>query len=244
MNDPVNINAPAASGLALNVTTPTKDQGQVLAQYQDAAGAQIQTQFKMELDQNALVSIAVADAEKGIRTRLSDLIRQQKVASESLTQSRTLQSQYLENFTRDALAGDSTNVEALRKALVPFGVALANPAVSPAEYNERSRTVSGYVEFTDKSDRILFSRTYEAPAPASMLSAVESQKKAQKEVERLNQEILGVRSALSNVDALERQARASLAAKMAENSGDLGKQLVEGIRGTVNVDAIIDELRY
>lgn len=222
----------------VSVTTPQT--GQIIPTYGNAEGAQIQTQFKMELNQDSLVAITVAEAEKQIRTILGEKMRAKTEQDKTLRDLQTLQTKSLEDWTRAQSASDP-HLTPLRESLSKY-FRLSTITHSSAIYNPRTRTLNGSISFSWDGGSFVFS--YEDTAPASYLSLLDEMDKTIKEINRLNNEILGARSALSNVDALERQAKASMAARIAQDSGAVGKALVEGLLATVNGGDLIERYRF
>lgn len=216
---------------ALAVFNPTAD------------GAQLQTRMSMELTTSSMVSIAVSNAERQIRAAISGRQKELKLLEAGLDKLDTELNTYVKNFTEKQATTDS-RLPILTAALAVFGIN-ATPVYALATYNERTGKMSGTFSFedrgTDKSSAS-FQFTYQNVPDASYVEGLAQRTALVKSIELKKREILSGRSALNNVDSLERQAEASIATRLAQNSGEVGKAIVEGLNGLVNVDGLIDEL--
>ena len=204
----------------------------------------LQTRFTLDMTEDSLVAIAVSEAETQIRKRLATLVREQ-TARQTLI--RTLindANDLLRDFLRLHIANtpsETIRLNGLVSAAPAFLGAPPPPVFSIATYHRQSGTLQAYLTFDQGS--FSFKHEYEVPAPDEYVNLYNRIETESRNLEEINREILGVRQALNNVDALERMAKSNLAKQMAERSGEAGKALVQGIQSTVDADQIIDMLR-
>jgi hypothetical protein len=234
-NESIPTNLPPTAAV-IGVMTPPPG---TIATYERGIHSQIQTQFTMNLDQDALISIAVAEAEKQIRQKVADLQRQSNRLQSRLNTLINQRDTFLASWTQNQVRND----EPLARLITAASFLLTRtpiPNYNLASYQERSSTILGRVGYNQ--DSFEFVRIYEIPAPESFLELLFEIKEASASLEESKREILGARTALNNVDALERQAKARMASKVAENTPG-GRELVESILATINADSLIDTLR-
>lgn len=229
-------NNPAVVGPAVVVNQVPQN---ALSTFNDISNTGIQTKFTMEVTTGDLVGIAVAEAEKQIRSRVAQLQRELGTANTQMNDLTGQRDTFLKTWCEDQATKD-TRVAAL---VASAGAYLGKPPTinhAVATYSERSGNLSARLSITGKDFQ--FAWEYEDAAPQMYKDLLRSIEAQQKTVEALQRDILSARSALNNVDALERQARASIASQMAGRN-EIGKQLVDAIRGTVNAEGLIEHLR-
>jgi hypothetical protein len=211
-----------------------------LATYSQGLNSEIQTQFTMQLDQSALISIAVAEAEKQIRAKVSALQKQVTAQNTQLTQLVRQRDDFLREWTQERLRNDR-RITALLDAVEPFLGRRPIPSFSSASYDRASDSLSGTIAFNERSAFTL-NFEYEEQAPPTFANLLTSITNAERTLDDLKREVLGARSALNNVDALERGARARMAAEVAKHTVG-GEALVKSILETIDADSLIDSLR-
>lgn len=223
----------------IQITGAPPAPGQI-ATYQNQANAGIQTRFTMDLNQDALISIAVAESEKKIRARIAEL---NKVVTTCTARFNALVGQrdsFLSTWTREQAKVSKDLTQFLAGVTALFA---KNPRLSydNARYEVRRHQILGSIIISWDSNNVPFEfATSPSDEFVKLLTDIDAATKA---LETAKSEVLTARSALSNVDALERQAKAQMAAKVAEQSGEEGRALVESIRSTVDADSLIETLR-
>lgn len=214
-----------------------------LAKFTAADGAQLQTQFTLQLSQQDLSSIAVAEAESKIRGRIVELNDAKKTLSSNRSVLTKAVNEYLDNFARQSADADP-RLKALQSSAEAMGLGMTL-TYNAGLYHDRSSLIKATVEGEGKvgSDSTLsLSFVYSSPAPPEFKEHLSSIKKIDDQIADIEKRILNARQALNNVDSLERAARAAMAQSIAANSGDQGKALVQGIKDSVNVDSIVERL--
>jgi len=201
----------------------------------------IHGRMTMDINQESLVAIAVSQAETSIRARIADLVRQQNALTSEQTRLRTAQSTYLRDWTREfATTTDEKRISALLSAAKAFLGRDPLTSFSEASFDNLSRTVSGVLRVTEGN--FSFSYIYTGEPSDEFLANRNRIEQIDRDMVPLKTALLQARTALNNVDSLERAARARIAEEVASRSGDQGKALVDGIKATVNIDSLIESL--
>lgn len=213
--------------------------------FQDASSGSplaLQTNVNMTLNQDDLTAIAVGAAESAIREKISTLLSAQTSTSRAISTLESAQTTLLASWssTMYAAAPATTLIAAVQ------GLTNRAPTIthSLASYNERTNAFSGNTTLSDNGpSSFSFTIPHAAPAPADYLSRRVEIATLTTTLNTIKTDLLNARAALNNVGALERMAKANLAASLASRAGDAGKKLVDDIRSTINTDNIIDLLR-
>lgn len=216
-----------------------------LSLFQDASSSTplaLQTNVNMTLNQDDLTAIAIGAAESAIREKISALLRDQTSTSRALSLLESAQTTLLASWssTMYAQAPATTLITAVQ------GLTNRAPIIthSLASYNERTNAFSGSTTLSDNGpSSFSFTINHAAPAPSEYLARRVEIATLTTTLNTIKTDLLNARAALNNVGALERMAKANLAASLASRAGDAGKKLVDDIRSTINTDNIIDLLR-
>lgn len=232
--------------VTLNITTPTGElPAGAIAPYQDSNGQLgFSTQMKLELNQDHLTSIAVAEAERQIRVRLADLQSQMAAIRRRKSDTAASIDRYLKSWCSEqaALAPNRVKLAALESAITTF-YPQTSISYGPATLSERTRQLSADYTLVDLQGRnVSFTYTFTDGPSASYVEWSAEIESLTKEEEALSKQILSARAALNNVDTIERQARAGLATQLAERTGESGQKIVAAIKASVNADNLIEFL--
>lgn len=226
--------------ISMPVSGPTD-----LARRQDLTGdgsdLAISTSLRLDVTQENIVAIRVAEAESAIRTRVAQTSRELSALSSTLSSLQGQRDLYLSSWSQKKAAADS-RVKPFITAASAFLNTPPRISFDTATYDPRSETINADVRIT--GDALSLEISYSDSTPSDFLSLLESIKSASDAVATKQREVAAGRLALNNVDALERQARAALAKTLVSRTGEAGRAIVEAIQhgAAANTDDLIAAL--
>lgn len=228
----VNTNIPGTT-VVVNPGPPN-----AMAVYDQVENAGIQTQLKLEVSTGDMVGIAVAEAETQIRRKVSELTKMAGLEQKALDELLSDQNEQLKSWVEGQAAEDA-RLPSLKAAAEAYLGKPPTVVYGVASYSERSGNFSG--RLTVSGDNFNFAWDYEKNAGTAYQDLLKQITQQGKKVEQIKRDVMTARAALNNVDALERQAKASIASQMLSRN-DVGKGLVDAVRSTINVGNLIDHL--
>jgi len=207
------------------------------------SGLQQRQTLEIGVTNQQIALIATTQIETKIRERIGDFrksledLRKQEVA---LVNS---QNAILESWCRDRVAEDATNVTSLAAALKPFTGRDLTTSYGVAAYNARTRRLSATASFN--SGEVSVPYTYTAEAPATFIADVDRLTELSRSIKDAEERIRQAKLTLSNMDAVARQAEASIA-QSTLNQTEEGRKMADAIREAAadgNVDDLIRRLQ-
>ena len=189
-----------------------------------------------------VASIAVVRIEKSIRLKVSELRAHLEVLMKAQTTRVRDQNAILDSWCKTQTDADQARINALQEALKPFTGRALTTSNGTASYNSRTHKLSAGATF--ESGDTVISFIYSSDAPNSFIEGVKAIQEGQREIEDVQKQVLQTKTALSNMDSIERSATASIAESML-NRTEQGKAMVKAIETASesgNVDDLIRQL--
>lgn len=208
----------------------------------DAGGLQQRQTVDLGVSNEQVASIAVTRIEKAIRLKIGELRAQLEVLLKAQTTRVRDQNTILDTWCKTQTDDDQPRITALQEALKPFTGRPLTTSNGTASYNSRTHKLTAPATFESGDTTITYD--YTADAPNSFIEGVKAIQEGQREIEDLQKNILQTKTALSNMDSIERSASASIAQSML-NRTEEGKRMVEAIEKASesgSVDEIIRQL--
>lgn len=238
------LNNASGPSLHLNQATVGADpgmSGNLTTVMQDASKAQLQTSLSTVVNTESMVAIASAKAEKGLRKLLADHIAAGQQIKSEIADLERAQQEFLADFAKENIV-NTGNFGPFTQALTALYGSAPVIHYGTGVFNDRTGKVSAEVEvkITGKSSSNI---TVTEEAPAAFLTRRANLQTLARTLEKADRNTLQVRAALSNVDSLERQARATIANKMIASTGQQGKDLIAAIEASVDLDGIVGQLQ-
>jgi hypothetical protein len=223
-------------------TPPSPANLPVLSDANSASALPVQSSVSIQLDQGSLAAIATAHAEAAIRTKISELRARRAELVKTYDSLQKALATYLEAWTEARLAEDAPLKDLLAAASKIFPTSALTILQPPGQDDPKRKVIETTITVGDRNGDFYLSRDYTTALPSEVPQFRADIESAAKAIQTLDVELLQARQALTNLDSVERRARAAIGEQMALRSGEAGRALVDGIKATVNPDGLINSL--
>lgn len=228
---------PSPTSQMIVVSTPVPN---AISQFQNVAEAGLQVNAAVSLTTSDLKNVAVAAAERSIRSKLAELRQNHSDLQKRVTETKKISDGILENWTRERFSSVAPSFHDAMATCIGEVTIEFNAGI----FNEKAGKISGTITMkaSTSENSANASFTIRDNAPAIFLDALKTAKDLSEKINDLEKEIMGVRAALTNIDSLDRHAAAQIAKSVAERSAE-GTDMIKKIEAIVDPDAIINLLR-
>lgn len=212
--------------------------------FQDLPDARIQTNFRMEVTGDDLVAIKTAAVEKQIREQAARIAADIKALQSRQTTLSREQADFLRDWTKAANGEDEKLgifVDAARALTSREPILYYSDAV----YEEKTDLLRGTITVTVQSHNSVEGHVqinFSAPAPKEFIARYDELKQIAIDIAEKSRELLSTRSALSNIEVIQRQAKAAIAKAIASKAAG-GSAIIEKIEETGDISDLIDSLK-
>lgn len=238
--------SPTPSVIINTVPQPATALPQGMAVYSNpgsAGGLQQRHTVDIGVTNQQIALIATTEIEKKIRNRIGEYRKALEELRKEETSLVNSLNAILESWCREQVSADSTNINALAAALRPFTGRDLTTSYGVASYNPRTRRLTATATFA--SGDFSLSHSYTAEASTSFIASTDQITLLSRQIKEEEERIRQAKLTLSNMDAVARQAEASIAQSTLNQTAE-GKAMAEAIQNAAsegNVDDLIRRLQ-
>lgn len=204
----------------------------------------LQSRLAVDVSTEDMAAIGVSRAEQALATAMKEARSAALRATNELRDARRKLGEYLAAYGATTIYNREpirAHVDALVAALIPFHPEAAF-AFEASSYSIANGKIESILVVTTKPDTACVRRTYTDSLPAEVIDMHTAITRAEEAQETANREVSRIRSAMANIDKLERKAKATIARSMISRTED-GAALVRDIDTMdINVENLIDDL--